>query len=177
MRREVLQDRVRRSTDTRTTVERVSSYGEEPVILVTCVDHDVVAQADHRNHAEHLAMRPYSFCKDCAKIVGMVEAETRHHADGANSGFCDHELGCGRWAEVTALFGNVVAPRDQWIRLCKTCQDPNGQARANVRNRFHEQIEERRKVYKGLSYKQRARYSGKFVIGSWRAQREEGYVG
>lgn len=177
MHREILQDSVRRATGTRTILERVSREGQPYEIIVVCVTHDVSWKAENRAHGERLAKKPYGFCSQCAKIVGGLGGSTNHHADHANSGVCDEELGCGQWAEITTVFGNVQAPRSTWVRLCKNCQDPQGQARANVTNRFIKLIEKQQKGYKGLTYKQRARVSGQFVIGSWRAQRDAGYRG
>lgn len=92
------------------------------------------------------------------------KASAKGAVDLANSGRCD---GCYQVRANTTLYGHVDAPPGSWVRLCKQCQAPGGQPRAEATNRFVELSKKRRKLWKGMSRKERSLMSSRMVIDHW----------
>lgn len=162
---EILSEKRRLSTGTRSRLTREETP-EGPRYVVRCLEHGEDYEARHRSDGDEKSLRPYRFCEGCAEAAGIHEPKEKggKKTDNANSGRC---VGCKQVRANTTLYGHVDAPLAQWVRLCKDCQAPGGQARAEVTNRFMDLERRRRKLWKGMSATERLLLSSRMVIDRW----------
>lgn len=134
--RETIQVRKRRSTGTTSRVERISD-DDNTFYVLSCLDHGSQTTQSTFKDALAIAQNPQGWCSTCKQLYATDVGRREEKANfDHNEGVCDPDIGCGRQAGMTTLFGNLSAPRTEWIRLCKSCQDPEGRPRADLRNHF-----------------------------------------